>query len=180
MKTKFMMLLAAMLLSASAFAQSENNEPLKGDVNGDGKVDVADINEIIKIMKEAGGTAETPTYYWYVGQTDPSTMTSISPIVTDNSSSGWREIGTTLPTYTMSNPLWNGQVNEIVFDNYRDVTAYIALPNSDIKVRDGLGNDVTSQMISKGTKTINGVTYTIYQNNLNSNCMTYSLDLLVY
>ena len=68
MKTKFMMLLAAMLLSASAFAQSENNEPLKGDVNGDGKVDVADINEIIKIMKEAGGTAETPTYYWYVGK----------------------------------------------------------------------------------------------------------------
>lgn len=67
MKTKFMMLLAAMLLSASAFAQSENNEPLKGDVNGDGKVDVADINEIIKIMKEAGGTAETPTYYWYIG-----------------------------------------------------------------------------------------------------------------
>lgn len=67
MKTKFMMLLAAMLLSASAFAQSENNEPLKGDVNGDGKVDVADINEIIKIMKEAGGTAETPTYYWYLG-----------------------------------------------------------------------------------------------------------------
>ena len=67
MKTKFMMLLAAMLLSFSAFAQSENNEPLKGDVNGDGKVDVADINEIIKIMKEAGGTAETPTYYWYLG-----------------------------------------------------------------------------------------------------------------
>ena len=52
MKQKFLMLLAAVLLgSASAFAQSGNNEPLKGDVNGDGKVDVADIVAIIEIIK---------------------------------------------------------------------------------------------------------------------------------
>ena len=84
MKTKFMMLLAAMLLSASAFAQSENNEPLKGDVNGDGKVDVADINEIIKIMKDAGGTAEPTTYYWYVGTTaiNPSNYKTVANQVT--------------------------------------------------------------------------------------------------
>ena len=37
MKQKFLMLLAAVLLgSASAIAQSGNNEPLKGNVNGDG------------------------------------------------------------------------------------------------------------------------------------------------
>jgi len=56
-------MLAAMLMSASAFAQSENNEPLNGDVNGDGKVDVADINAVISIMKkgEAG--------YFYLGTT---------------------------------------------------------------------------------------------------------------
>lgn len=182
MKTKIFFFLAAMLLiSTGAFAQSEST--LKGDVNEDGKVDVADINAVIKIMKDAGGTAEAPTYYWYVGQTDPSTMSSISPIVpnTDMSSPGWRLIGTTIPTYTMANPLWNGQVNEIVFDNYNDVTAYIALPNSTIKVRDGFGNDVTSQLIPKGTKTIDGVIYTIYQNNLgNSHAMECSLDLLVY
>ena len=56
MKTKkFFMLLAAVLLSVSAFAQSDNNEPLKGDVNGDGVVDYADIDAVIEIMKNAGG-----------------------------------------------------------------------------------------------------------------------------
>ena len=65
------MLLAAMLLSVSAFAQSGNNEPLKGDVNGDGTVDVADIAAIIEIMKNGGGTGEQTTYYFSVGTTPP-------------------------------------------------------------------------------------------------------------
>ena len=45
MKTKkFFLLLAAVLLgSVSAMAQSGNNNPLKGDVNEDGVVDVADV-----------------------------------------------------------------------------------------------------------------------------------------
>ena len=57
MKTKkFFMLLAAMLLSCtSAFAQNGNNSPAKGDVNDDGTVDVADIVNVIKIMKDGGG-----------------------------------------------------------------------------------------------------------------------------
>jgi hypothetical protein len=64
MKTKkFLMLLAAVLLScASAFAQSSNNEPLKGDVNGDGNVDVADIVAILEIMKN--GTKELQSIKW--------------------------------------------------------------------------------------------------------------------
>lgn len=52
------------------FAQS-NSEPMKGDVNGDGKVDVADIAAIIKIMKDGGGTAGEIKYYWYVGTIIP-------------------------------------------------------------------------------------------------------------
>ncbi len=61
MKTKkFLMLLAAVLLScASAMAQ---NSPLKGDVNGDGKVDVADIVAILDIMKN--GTKEIQSIKW--------------------------------------------------------------------------------------------------------------------
>ena len=48
---KFFMLLAAVLLgSASAFAQNGNNEPMQGDVNTDGTVDVADIVGVIKIL----------------------------------------------------------------------------------------------------------------------------------
>lgn len=68
MKTKKLFLMAAVLLSSvSAFAQSGNNEPLKGDVNEDGTVDVADITAVIKIMKDGGGTEGEKTYYWYVG-----------------------------------------------------------------------------------------------------------------
>ena len=74
MKTKKLFLMAAMLLmSVCAFAQS-NSEPLKGDVNGDGKVDVADIVAILKIMKEANGTTSETKYYLYVGTTKPTSL----------------------------------------------------------------------------------------------------------
>ena len=94
MKQKLLMMLAAlMLMGTSAMAQSET---LKGDVNGDGVVDVADIAAVIQIMKD-NGDIETK-YYWYVGQENPASMTSISPIVDDTSSPGWRLIGTSIPT----------------------------------------------------------------------------------
>lgn len=71
MKTKKLFLLAAMLvMSVCSFAQNDNT-PLKGDVNEDGQVDVADIVAILKIMKDAGGTAGETTYYWYAGTTLP-------------------------------------------------------------------------------------------------------------
>lgn len=45
-------MLAAMLLSASAFAQSGNNEPMKGDVNGDGRISVTDVTiAIAKVLR---------------------------------------------------------------------------------------------------------------------------------
>ena len=89
MKTRIMTMLTALLLSVSAFAQS-GETPLKGDVNEDGKVDVADINAVIKIMKDAGGTAEAPIYYWYVGTSVP---TSIG-------GTGWTSLGTNLSSIT--------------------------------------------------------------------------------
>ena len=72
MKQKlFMMLAALMVLGTSAMAQSET---LKGDVNGDGVVDVADIAAVIKIMAdEADNNGETK-YYWYVGQENPANL----------------------------------------------------------------------------------------------------------
>lgn len=79
MKTKkFLMLLAAVLLScASAMAQ---NSPLKGDVNGDGTVDVADLTAIIKIMKDAGGAVGEKMCYWYAGtkQVEASNFTDVA------------------------------------------------------------------------------------------------------
>ena len=70
MKTKILFLLAVMLLScASAFAQSGNSEPIKGDVNEDGKVDMADIVAIVNIMKTNQEPGTTPPDY-YVGWTN--------------------------------------------------------------------------------------------------------------
>ena len=69
MKTKKLFLMAAMLLmSVCTFAQ--NNNPLKGDVNEDGKVDVADIAAVINIMKNGGGTTDGKLYF-SVGTTAP-------------------------------------------------------------------------------------------------------------
>lgn len=158
MKTRILMLLAAVLLgSLSAFAQSGNSEPLKGDVNEDGTVDVADITAVIKIMKEHA-TPQT-TYYWYVGQTDPSTMTSISPIVTDNSSPGWRFTGNTLTdTYyydSTSNPISSNPSQNAVW--------YFALPeNTGLGVFDAQNtNYATGTPVS--SVTINSIKYNIWK-----------------
>ena len=94
MRTKFFMLLAAVLLSASAFAQSEGTGTLKGDVNEDGVVDVADINAVIEIMKNGGGTGEETKYYWYIGTTAP----TASNYTTLNGAT------TTIPTTTTYSP----------------------------------------------------------------------------
>ena len=64
MKQKLLMMLAAlMLMGTSAMAQSET---LKGDVNGDGVVDVADIAAEVKIMTNTAKENGTE-YYWYIG-----------------------------------------------------------------------------------------------------------------
>ena len=77
MKTKKLFLLAAMMLTTMcATAQ------VKGDVNEDGKVDVADITAVIDIIQNNGGysTGDSP-YYLYVGREDPNTL-DLNNIVT--------------------------------------------------------------------------------------------------
>ena len=78
MNTKkfFMLLMAVLLSSLSVHAQS--NDPLKGDVNEDGVVDVGDINAIIEIMKNGGGTGGE--YYWYIGITAPTSLSQASVV----------------------------------------------------------------------------------------------------
>ena len=75
MKTKIFALFAAMMLlvGTTAMAQSDNTKTteteIKGDVNNDGVVDVADIAAVIAVMHEQGTVA--PQYYWYVGNENP-------------------------------------------------------------------------------------------------------------
>ena len=75
MKQKLLMMLAAlMLMGTSAMAQSET---LKGDVNGDGAVDVADIAAEIAVMHQSSGK-----YYWYVGYDNEDWYTNRDAITT--------------------------------------------------------------------------------------------------
>ena len=175
MKTKELFLMAAMLLtSVCAFAQSENDEPLVGDVNGDGVVDIADVVAVLKIMKDGGGTIGGPvTYYWYVGTEDPMTMTEITNPIPSNDPStaslggGWRTIGTTLGTYDMDNPLWDDNNIIPLVDEGPRVTYYVALPSDLLRFRQEAperGKDVTNDrfIVNAEKKRLNGVDYTIY------------------
>lgn len=157
MKKKILSLLAAffMLFGTSAMAQVDST--LEGDVNGDGVVDIADITAVIAIIKQ--NAEANPTYYWYAGQENPANMTSISPIVTDNTSPGWRLIGTSIPTYSASNKLWDGVTNGITF-NARDIY-YYAVPSSNIKIYDDTGASVM-EMFTTSEVTIEGVKYYVY------------------
>ena len=76
MKKKILSLLAAffMLFGTSAMAQVDST--LEGDVNGDGVVDIADIAAVIAIIKQ--NAEANPTYYWYVGQTMPDSVDTLT------------------------------------------------------------------------------------------------------
>ena len=126
------------------------------------------MNDIIVIV---GPTGETSTvepvegaYYWYVGQTNPTTMSSITPIVTDTESPGWRLIGSTLPTYSASNKLWDATV--IITTGTSLAKQYIAIPaDSTACPRDGAGNDASQVhiYIQLENTTIDGVEYKVYE-----------------
>ena len=104
-------------------------------------------------------TVHQTVYYWYVGQTDPSTMTEISPIVDDNTSPGWRLIGTTLPTYNISNKLWDGTQ---ISTGTTKQTNYVALPNNTLFMYDAAGNISSGSWLLVGETEIGGLTYYVY------------------
>lgn len=85
------MTFAAMLLvSAGAFAQSSET-PLKGDVNEDGVVDVADITAVIGIIKNV------QEHYFYLGTVKPTAENyKIIPGATTSYSTFDEAIGTTV------------------------------------------------------------------------------------
>lgn len=79
MKTKFTIVLTALFLLVGICAnaqvknqtpkRAESETPIKGDVNGNGVVDVADIAAIIEIMKNNGGTGMEHKNNYYIGRT---------------------------------------------------------------------------------------------------------------
>ena len=124
-----MMLAALMLTGTSAMAQSET---LKGDVNGDGTVDVADIAAVIKIMTDNGDIKTK--YYWYAGWTEP-TAANIAelvnkeyPVSSTNSTTHKAGGSTTVITgYTKDNPLYLYEDN--LYNSTAKTNYYLVLPN---------------------------------------------------
>lgn len=164
MKIKIFALMATMLLlmGTTAIAQSNNTQKettersTKGDVNGDGVVDVADIAAVIAVMHEQG-TVETK-YYWYVGQENPAEMTSISPIVTENGVTGWRETGSGLTAKYE----YNSTDYPISSNPSQNSMWYYALPeNTGLGAFDAQNENYAVNPIS--SVTINGVKYNIYE-----------------
>lgn len=149
MKTKKLFLMAAMLLmSVCTFAQ--NNTSLKGDVNEDGKVDIADIVAILKIMKEAGGTAGETTYYWYVGATYPTDPFNEAQNTGVNK---WTKL-TSIPA-------------EIHVDSDIEINIwYIAIPHEfGFQAYDSTGSAVDTATYTKSTIIIGNVEYDLFTGN---------------
>ena len=159
MRTKFFFLLAALLLNVCAFAQSENTTPLKGDVNNDGTVDVADINAVIEIMKNGGGTGEETKYYWYAGQTQPQDMSS-NPTVDDTNFTvdKWHTLGSTGSTSTT--------ITKRITGGTSGNDWYVAVPTS-INLKPTASDLSTPNPTwdNLGTITVNGVSYTKWRTN---------------
>jgi len=155
MKAKIFFLLAAIMLSCvSAFAQSGPIDPAKGDVNGDGVVDVADMVSIIKIMKDGGGAIGEKQAYWYAGTNGGNAVTA------DN----FTDVASKIPESEIPAAGFvtaNGQYVYIVLPETRHIESLTDVNNADVEFT---CTDVMGYHIYKTTELINTqINYTIAQ-----------------
>ena len=124
MKTKIFALFAAMMLlvGTTAMAQSDDTKntsttetSLKGDVNADGVVDVADIAAVIAVMHEQGTVA--PQYYWYVGSMTEAN--ALNPQTLGNIVNGKNATSSTTGISTLNIP--NDAANEVIVFVYPEI-----------------------------------------------------------
>ncbi len=151
----------------ASFVDQTTGEPINYSEVSDGSISGYNVYKTnIEISEGILVNIEPIFYYWYIGQTNPSTMTSISPIVTDTSSPGWRLIGTTLPTYSSSNKLFEYVEGGEIVTGPSLAKQYIAIPaESSACPRDGAGNDASTVDIYTRLSdvTISGVSYKVYE-----------------
>ena len=169
MKTRIFTVLAVLLLSVGAFAQSGTSAPIKGDINGDGVVDVGDINAIIQIMKNGGGAAvDNNAYFFYVGLEKPTSASNPAANLVGTGQPGWHLIGTSLDNINNSNRALDGSdpANNIVveptYSTPDGVDFYIVFPQ-ELNIYDGLGNNLNGNYTAMGTVVIGGHTYKIFK-----------------
>ena len=162
---KLLLLFVVMLGTLGAYAQS-NTTPIKGDVNEDGVVDVADINAIIEIMKNGGGTAvDESADFFYVGLEKPTSASNPAANVVGAQQMGWHLIGSSLDGYNATNPVYvGGDVNQTinVNENYDDVDFYVAIPVG-THLYDGFGTYLDNDFIDTENVKIGEHTYNIFK-----------------
>ena len=129
-------LLLLVATTATAQSQSDNTQTKavsasKADVNGDGVVNEADIEEILAIMQQENGTK----YYWYAGWTEP-TAENIAEIINEtypsaNGSTTMNPAGKTSTTLAGTeldfgaNPIYDQEA----INNKQKRTIYYVLPD---------------------------------------------------
>lgn len=162
MKVKIFALVAAffMLMGGSAWAQAD----VKGDVNKDGVVNEQDIAAILAIMAKNNGVAEKTKYYWYVGQENPASNSTITSTV---GAEGWRLISNP-SAVTKSNPLFDTTTTS---DDRIVGTSktywFIALPaDKSYKIYDSdYADQIAAGNFEKQSSTVsfNNIKYTVYK-----------------
>ena len=159
MKTKLIITLIAllMLVGIGAQAQTDNQTPastestdLEGDLNHDGKVDVADVTYLVNLIMKNQSEAKDGTYYWYIGVDNPA---SISDIQADNTKPGWHEIGASLDGFVLDTN--GGPQNEIELSSTERLPYYVIIPN-ELHIYNGLDINIESIGFTEETCNIAG------------------------
>lgn len=138
MKTKelFLLVAATLLVSINASAQITEAELKNADVNGDGSIDVADMNGIICIMNELGDP--NGEYRYYLGEVaaeDAENKEFLETLI-QNSSSIYhgKPSKITLPEYSDN--------NSVVIWIYDETMGYPAVTHNGFGTGDGDADDV--------------------------------------
>lgn len=141
MKKFFTLLAVVLLTSASAMAQSGNNGTLKGDVNSDGSVDVADIVAVIDLIQKGQEAGEAG--YYYLGTTKPTAtnFTTLAGAVT---------------TYTSIDEAVGTKVSVAAGETLYMLCPTNWLKTKDVALEDGGGETVNFS--NKDAATISGYT----------------------
>lgn len=159
MKKFFTLLVVVLLTSASAMAQSGNNGTLKGDVNSDGSVNVADIVAVIDLIQKGKEAGEAG--YFYLGTTKPTVtnFTTLAGAVT---------------TYTSIDEAVGTKVSVAAGETLYMLCPTNWLKTKDVALEDGGGETVNFS--NKDAATISG--YTIYETQAWKTSSTATLKII--
>ena len=159
MKKLFTLLAVVLLTSASAMAQSGNNNLLKGDVNSDGSVNVADIASVIDLIQKGQGTGEAG--YFYLGTTKPT-------------AENFTTLTGAVATYTSIDEAVGTKVSVAAGEKLYMLFPTSWMKTKDVALEDGGGETVNFS--KKDAATISG--YSIYETSAWKSSSTATLKII--